>query len=274
MMTKQEELIGSHPKSGIFNYWIKCTDTSCSTCKTHRMLEELASDDNVVEVIGKWLIDHHLSEGKKFRLNTKKRILEKYDFEEYAKNMELFPVTDKTRKGNLAEVVLCEYLQETSGAENYVYRLHFNPNIDQSMKGDDVLLFKVDKEIEVYVGESKFRKTSSKASIKSVSENYGSELTLPISLTFVADRLFDVGNIDIAGKLFDLNDSLYKNTENVVNVGFIMSDNNIGTRVEKHMDSKNSKFILISMGLTQPEILIEKSYTKAKNLVSGDKYGL
>ena len=55
------------------------------------------------------------------------------------------PKLDTTQKGNCAEVILSEYLVSTSGLDLLIYMLHYNTNVNQSMKGDDVLLFNQDK---------------------------------------------------------------------------------------------------------------------------------
>ncbi|MFQ6963494.1 MAG: Hachiman antiphage defense system protein HamA [Oscillospiraceae bacterium] len=47
---------------------------------------------------------------------------------------------------------------------SFPYRLRYNTNPDQSMKGDDVLLFDLDSDpVRIVVGESKFRGTPDEA---------------------------------------------------------------------------------------------------------------
>ena len=69
-----------------------------------------------------------------------------------------FPINSTTRKGNLAEVVLAEVRGRGIRRESAeVYRLRYNPNVDQSMKGDDVLAFDLDaKPVRIIVGEARF----------------------------------------------------------------------------------------------------------------------
>lgn len=56
----------------------------------------------------------------------------------------VYPANPNTRKGNVAEVVLAEYLVANEGISVPIYRLRYNPNVDQSMKGDDALAFDLD----------------------------------------------------------------------------------------------------------------------------------
>jgi len=51
---------------------------------------------------------------------------------------------------------LAEYLSSTTDAQLPIYRLRYNTNPDQSMKGDDVLLFDLDAEpVRIIIGESR-----------------------------------------------------------------------------------------------------------------------
>lgn len=268
---KQEKMIGRHPDRGIFNEWLKCTDTECTDIKIHRKLEQISFSKGVLSEIANWIILHHVSEGKHKMLERKKEILSKYNFEAYANSLELFPQASITQKGNLGEIILCEYLQNTSQNKNLVYRLKYNPNVDQSMKGDDVLLLnKEDVSRKIIIGESKYRKTSAKSSVQSVSEVYGKNLTLPISLTFIADRIFESGNEGLAERIYELNENLYKLNTKIINVGFILSDSKTSERVEVHMNSANKDFIIVSLGLEDPESLVSTCYEMAYSLIEGD----
>jgi hypothetical protein len=47
--------------------------------------------------------------------------------------------------------------------------VRYNPNVDQSMKGDDVLAFDLDSHpVRVIVGEAKVRATSTKGSVQEI----------------------------------------------------------------------------------------------------------
>lgn len=77
-----------------------------------------------------------------------------------------YPQPSTTQKGNFAEVFLAEYLVSTTDMELPIYRLRYNTNPDQSMKGDDVLLFDLDSDpVRIIVGESKFRGIPDKQSV-------------------------------------------------------------------------------------------------------------
>lgn len=268
----QEKMIGQHPKGdNIFSKWLDKEDKACTERKKHRALtEKEGTRDDAIDKIAEWLAIHHISEGKRHLVNRKK-ILDKYKYKKYAEELHVYPNNDTTRKGNLAEIVLSEYLQETSKNKNLVYKLRFNPNIDQSMKGDDVLLLnEEDLSKNIIVGESKFRTSPDKSVILEISKEFGNHLTLPLSLTFVADRLFEEGKIELSERIYDLHENLYKGQIDIINVGFLFSNLKSASIVEKHMDSDNNNFIMISLGVDKPQDIIEKSYRKAIENIKGE----
>ncbi len=119
----------------------------------HRVLRENGRNDILLKYIEDALQKHHISSDALQRhidLITSLRI----------KNLPFprspYPQNLTTQKGNFAEVFLAEYLSSTTDAQLPIYRLRYNTNPDQSMKGDDVLLFDLDAEpVRVIIGESR-----------------------------------------------------------------------------------------------------------------------
>ena len=105
----------------------------------------------------------------------------------------------RTRRGNFAEILACEFAREMLGYEIPVYRLHFNPNIEQSMKGDDILGFKfkgdVDSAYGVIVGEAKYRSSFDSSAVQEAYDalNRGNR-PYPMSMDFTATVLRHEGN--------------------------------------------------------------------------------
>ncbi|WP_313758851.1 Hachiman antiphage defense system protein HamA [Tissierella sp.] len=266
-MSLQSELIGQHPTEGLFFEWLKCEDTECTDKKRHRYLSERnESKEKAIETVANWLVLHHLSKNKKELLYRKQQILGKYNFEKYAESFQVFPKSDRTKKGNFGEIILTEYLSQVSGIKTLVFKLHYNPNVDQSMKGDDVLLVDEDR---IIVGESKFRSTPSKKSVEDASNSMNDELLLPISLGFIADRLFEQGQDELASKVFDIQYMMSKSTFDIRNIGFILSTKLIKNHVERNMSSTNKNFIFISLGMDNPVDFMEDAFKRAEELVMG-----
>lgn len=264
-MKLQDKIIGKHPSDGLFFDWVECQDTECTDTKRHRYLSEKGENRQAaIETVSRWLVTYHLSKSKRMALCKKQKILDKYDFKEYAKSLHVFPNADKTKKGNLGEVILTEYLSQVSGIKVLIFKLHYNPNVDQSMKGDDVLL--VD-ERKLLLGESKFRSTPSKKAIEEASQLMKSTLALPMSLGFIADRLFEQDQVELAEKILDIQYKLSKTNFDIKNIGFLLSTKLVKGHVERYMDSNNKDFLFISLGIDNPVEFMELAFTRAKELL-------
>lgn len=263
-MTIQDSMIGKHPES-IFGKWLKHEDTTCSDLKRHRYLEvDSCNSDEAIKSVSNWLIRYHLSEGKKNMIRKKQEILKKHEFDEYAQSLRIFPKSDKTQKGNFGEIILSEYLSQASGIQVLVYKLHYNPNIDQSMKGDDVLLVNQSK---VLLGESKFRSTPNKRAVEEASDFMRDKLTLPMSLGFIADRLFEQGNEEYGELIFDLQIKMSSKDIDIKNIGFLLSTKNVRDIVENNISSPNSDFIFISLGIDDPVGFLKTAFDHAENIL-------
>lgn len=204
-MTEQERLIGEHPTTPhILGDWLAHTDHPTTVSKKHRKLDENNSLRNqAIDKIADWIVNHHIIEQKIEALERKAQILQKHDFEEYVKSLNLLPSTDDTMKGNIAEIILVEYLQESTGFSPVIHKLRYNPNVNQAMKGDDVLLLNPDNVSEkIIYGESKYRSTPSKQAIEEAVSNLEGGKRLPVSIGFVADRLYEIGDSGLADHLW------------------------------------------------------------------------
>lgn len=265
MSTEQDKLIGKHPDSdGFFSSWLIHTDDTPTATLRHRKLDADSSKrQDAIEKIVDMVLCHHISEGKIIQLEAKRRILKKYGYKDYLSSQLLLPNHDKTQKGNCAEVILAEYLVSSSGLEILVYKLHYNPNVDQSMKGDDVLLLQKDNiEEKILVGESKFQKTPNKAVVEKITDKMGVTV-LPISLSFIENALREKGQRSLAKKIARLQSILHLNKTEIVNVGFIMSNINTHGHISTHGKTNNPKLIFLSLAIDDPEEFIHEIYSKA-----------
>ena len=206
MTEKQpDEILGSHPEPDAFGCHTQAEDTSTSSDVPHRALsQDDGSRDDTVEQLREALIQHHTSAEMRARDQRKREDLRQLGYPISDAETHRFPHADKTRKGNLAEVFLAEYIVAAKDAALPVYRLRYNPNVEQSMKGDDVLAFDFhSKRVRILVGEAKFRKIPSKAAIEGIVAGLvrSHQAGLPASLQFVADRLFETDNIDLGRRV-------------------------------------------------------------------------
>lgn len=258
-------LIGKHPKSALFFDWCKCEDSALSMTKKHRKLSDKGIDRNtLIDKLSDWIIEHHTPVKQLERFKKKKSILNKHNFKEYVSKNMPFPIKSfKTQKGNLGEIILAEYLKSSSGLELLIYKLSFNPNIEQSMKGDDVLLFdKNDIKNKIIMGESKYRTTPDKTVVEDIMKALTKD-NLPISLSFVRDRLDDLEENDIANEIDALISEIHKKNIPIVYAGFLHSNHNAAKTIETHLNTDNENLVVISYGEQNPENLIRESFDKA-----------
>lgn len=270
-MDKHDKLIGLHPNNGIFNEWTTSENLLSAPEKIHRKLvENKLKRNESIEEIASWIIKYHINKEKIERIERKKIILDKHKLTKYLfEELKPFPMKDNTKKGNCGEIILSEYLQDCSSYKCLVYRFSYNTNVDEAMKGDDVLLFNLDNLKEkIILGESKFRTTPNKSVVDEASKGFKDKITLPLSMGFIIDRLESAGENEFVEKLEELNREMIIGNVPIVNVGFIISNKNTYINVENHMKSNNPNFMIISFNTDSPEEIVEESFKKAQEMIS------
>lgn len=262
--SEQEKLIGRHPdKHKFFSKCIKCQDLPVTPKKIHR---KLTGDDkhkiiDNLDLIIRYVIKHHLS--PKDIARKRKILKEAGGFERCSEKNWNFPSSILTQKGNFAEILLSEYLKSCSNLSLLVYRLRYNPNIDQSMKGDDVLLIDTKDFKKIIIGEAKFRADPDKPAIKEIVKGVDKKKGLPISLPFVAG-IIQCKNKKLAEDIERLNISISTEKINIVNVGFLLSNLDAFRCIEQYDgDLDIDNFLFISLGIDNPENLVTKSFELA-----------
>jgi len=227
--------LGEHPNNeSIFSIWLKSED-DLRRENLHRKLVEIELNNEIITQIAEWIKKHHISE-KQFKLSEKKKnILKKYGLVKFIENQKYLPNNDNTKKGNLGEIILCEYLEEITDNKLLIYRLRYNPNVDQSMKGDDILLFNLDNiKDKILLGEAKFRIPATKSTVEEILQSFGGKPKLPLSLTFISNILRDDGKDDLADEIEELQVEMKDGKIPVINIGFIMGNNNTYNSIDKH----------------------------------------
>lgn len=186
----------------------------------------------------------------------------------YAQSRNL-PQNVNTRKGNAVEVLMTEYSLAAIDKLDltYAHRFRYNPNVDQSMKGDDMLIVDFSDEANptIYIGEAKFRKTVDKAVLEDVKKSLAKD-KMPLSLTFLRDRFENVDDNKYA-KLDDLFIQELSDYD-IRYIGFIVGDKNAGKNVEEKWECDNPKHIMLVLSLDEPEEFVKQAFDKAKTLLT------
>jgi hypothetical protein len=259
-----KEILGEHPQAGLGSLIIASDDHTKSGVP-HRALSEYDGQrETIVTCIREMLMRHHASpemlEREKERIESMKRL----GYEAYQSRMSRFPINPNTQKGNLAEIFLAEYLVAAANISLPVYRLRYNPNVDQSMKGDDVLAFDLDsKPIRILVGETKFRETSSKTAVTEIVDALvrSHKGGIPVSLQFVANRLFDMGKNELGEKVVNCATLFAIDQLRLDYVGLLMSDTQSAERLKQHTKNCLHHLVVISFGVDAPTALNNSCFT-------------
>lgn len=235
---------------------------SSGNVPTRSLSDQGADLKAFVEAMRGWIKVHHASPEALQRDAQRQAALTRQGF---ITPTQRFPTADLTRKGNWCEILLAEYITAASGAQLPVYRLRYNPNVQQSMKGDDVLAFDLDANpVRIIIGEAKFRSTAAKpAVIDMVTALEKSQLAgLPTSLTFVVDRLFESGNDALAKRIDECGQLFVQGRLQLDHVGLLVSDEKAHERVKTHASTSVRRLAVMSLAFDKPEDIIKDCFDK------------
>jgi hypothetical protein len=262
------DILGNHPQAGLGSL-ILASDSKTESGVPHRALTESNGKRSaIVECIREMLIRHHISTESLERDKQRYEVLKRLGYTAELSRLSRFPMNPLTQKGNLAEIVLAEYL--AANVNLPVYRLRYNPNVDQAMKGDDVLAFDLDSDpVRVIVGESKFRSTSSKDAVIEIVKGLFSSYNggIPLSLQFVVDRLFEAGNVELGEKVSNCAVLFAEDKLRIDYVGMLMSDPQCIEKVNQYTDKSLHQLVMISFAVDSPDSIIEPCYSGLEEVV-------
>ena len=241
--------------------------TDCTTTNgiEHRVLEDNGQGDILLQYMEDALQRHHISLEA---LQRHMDLIAKLKIKNLPNLRSPYPQALKTQKGNFAEVFFAEYLISTTNMDLPIYRLRYNTNPDQSMKGDDVLLFDLDSDpVRIIVGESKFRGIPDKQSVIDIVDGLvrSHKAGLPISLMFVADRLFEENKHELGRKVQNCAILFATNKLRIDYVGFLMSNQNAKDHVNRHTTDNLSNLSMISLGIQSPETIVKKAFERLES---------
>ena len=259
-------IINQHP-DGINPFALSLVSTDCMTTSgvAHRALEENGHSDILLEYMKDVLQKHHISPDA---LQRHIDLITSLKIANLPTPRSPYPQNPTTQKGNFAEVFLAEYLSSTTDAQLPIYRLRYNTNPDQSMKGDDVLLFDLDSNpIRIIVGESKFRSVPDKQSVIDIVDGLvrSNKAGLPVSLMFVADRLFQEGKPELGQKVQGCAIQFAINKLHIDYVGLLMSNHNAKNHINRHTDNKLHNLLMISLGMQDPKTIVKHAFEGLEN---------
>ena len=257
------DILGGHPLDGL-GAIVVASDSQTDAGVPHRALRELdGKREDVVRCMREMVARHHASPEQRARDKQRRDAMKRLGFDAEQGSMKRFPENPSTRKGNLAEIILAEYVSLAADLELLVYRLRYNPNVNQSMKGNDVLAFDLDSDpVRIVVGETKFRATSSKAAVTEIIDGLvrSHKGGIPVSMQFVVDRLFEAGQEELGQRVLECAVLFALDNLRVDYVGLLMSDPEGPERVKKHASGPIHRLAMVSFGINSPDSIVDPCY--------------
>lgn len=264
---KFEDIVGPHPTTAHpLGIHLNSTDAYSDEGVPHRILKDVScKNQQFIDSMKQWLITHHVSPESIERDRRRREALARQGFTDANRR---FPTNPKTQKGNWGEIFLAEYLASACGAQIPVYRFRYNPNVDQSMKGDDILAFDLDSDpVRVLVGEAKFRATPSKKAVEDIIEALAKShrAGIPASLQFVVDRLFDENRTELAIKVDACSLLFAQGRLRLDHVGLLVSDVNTALHVRRSAKPIIHRLAVMSLCLNDPDVTISSCYQEIED---------
>ena len=258
------DILGPHPVGDPFGAILDASDGWTKTKVPHRaLMEKEGARGDTVQALREMLSRHHMSAEARARLAEQAAALADLGVDPAEVGIRAFPQNSDTQKGNLAEVVLAEYLTSEDRLTLPVYRLRYNPNVDQSMKGDDVLAFDLDCDPpRIVVGEAKFRSSSTTAVVKELVESLvrSHHAGVPVSLQFVAERLFESGEQELGTRVFNCARLFALGQLRLDYVGLLVSDVHAAKRIDAGTENSLRRLVVLSLSLEEQLQLVEDCY--------------
>jgi hypothetical protein len=263
---RANQIVGEHPEPphpcGIH---MEATDQFSAHTVPHRVLNDGPLQAAAfTTTMAQWIVTHHVNSDAIERDRNLREALARQGLPNPARPR--FPNNPNTQKGNWAEILLAEYLVASCDVQLPVYRLRYNPNVDQSMKGDDVLAFDLDSNpVRVLVGEAKFRKTPTKAVVEEIVAALARSHSgnIPASLQFVADRLFESGNNELGARVAACNALFAQGRLQLDYVGLLVSSRDAHLHVQRNARTDVRRLAVMSLGLADAEGIVTASYAEA-----------
>jgi hypothetical protein len=159
---------------------------------------------------------------------------------------EKLPTTVSIRSGDLGEILCNAYLLEATSYKRGIRRLRWKDHRNMSMRGEDVLGFRIDTDgtLHVLKAEVKSRASMSSTTIESARAALCAHggLPSPHALAFVADRLKEPGGDKVLANALDTATLVTRlKKAQITHMLFTFSGNNPSAQLEKNLKSYGGK---------------------------------
>lgn len=163
------------------------------------------------------------------------------------------PQGTKSRSGDLGEILATSYVTEFTGFKVGVYKLRWSDHREMAMRGDDILGIRLDPTVTVQFlkGEVKSRATLGKKTVDeartALTSNNGRPT--PHALAFVADRLFETGEIALAEVIDQFQLKARIEINQLSHLMFMFTGNNPSPLLTANLSAYSGKIPQFAVGL-------------------------
>lgn len=280
-LSEQNRIIGPHGNlKSVLKDWLLCEDIEPTDKQVIRHLDEsIAHREALIKQCAWWVVMSHVGSKNWRKLKKIRQKLAPDEFTKYLQDRHYLPYSDLTRKGNLGEILLCEYIHEITNYVQHVAKLRYNPNVEQSMKGDDVLLFNPSNvHSDVIYGESKIRKVPDKDVVPEIVNNLQGDKKFPTSINFVIQILRDRGQDELADELDELLCEIANKKVPIRHVGWLISSKGTTMSSDVLQRTRNTleiepdaNLVFVAVGIDNVQQFVDDVYGVANTILMTGK---
>jgi len=166
---------------------------------------------------------------------------------------EKMPSQKKARSGDIGEILATEYVNRKLEFKVPIFRLRWRDHRELPLRGDDLLAIQFDSEGRVHFlkGEAKSRKSLSGAVVQEASEALQCHdgRPGPHTLNFVVERLYDIGEDDLADAIEDYLSGKRIPRKRVTHFMFTLCGNDPKPHLEKYLSAYTGNIHQVVVGL-------------------------
>ena len=189
-----------------FDTWCVIAESEVGDHHLHLLTVEPGNVETAATCIANVIPEHYTSQ------ENLARIFERHGKPGVANRIRaMLPEADriKSMSGDLGEIIATEYIDEKLSFDTPIKRFRWKDHRNQAMRGDDVIgirLTEGDEQIEFLKVEAKSRAALNTRAVADARSALNGENGLPTvhALTFMADRLLEIGNVDLSDAINDV----------------------------------------------------------------------
>jgi hypothetical protein len=181
-----------------FKEWCDETQVSVPAHALRVLVADAKKEARAIEVVAGAIPDYYAAPSRVADLLRK---LDKAAAAQYVEQK--LPTTPSIKSGDLGEILCTSYVSESTTYTKVIKRLRWKDHRNMAMRGEDLLAFELSSQsgpVKVLKAEAKSRAAMTSAVLQEarVSLSANSGLPSPHAMSFVADRLHETGDSDLA----------------------------------------------------------------------------